>query len=136
MTHQTPSERLLARLRALGLNIPKGMRVARSYVSPAQRSAGAWVWHVESLYPPPLPAQPIGSQWRVTDLLREPRLSAALDEWGQWSVDPAGPRHTLDRGYMIECPGDGPLRHADCTGCDCGCHWRPGATVDEIMAAQ
>lgn len=27
------------------------------------------------------------------------------------------------------CPGDGPLRHADCTGCNCRCHWQPPATV-------
>lgn len=33
------------------------------------------------------------------------------------------------------CPGDSPLRHAYCTGCGCECHWRPEATIDEIMEA-
>jgi hypothetical protein len=39
-----PSERLLTRLHAMGVDIPDGARVQRTYAGYWQRSEGAWSW--------------------------------------------------------------------------------------------
>ncbi|MFE3123694.1 hypothetical protein ACFXHD_09765 [Streptomyces hydrogenans] len=38
------SERLLARLREIDLDLPEGTRLVRVYPSPAMRTEGSWTW--------------------------------------------------------------------------------------------
>lgn len=42
----TTSERVLARLRADGRDVPDGARLIRVYAGYWQRAQGAWSWHV------------------------------------------------------------------------------------------
>ncbi len=42
----TPSQRLLNRLRAMGLDVPLGSTIRRTYAGHVQRAQGAWSWYV------------------------------------------------------------------------------------------
>lgn len=61
----TPSERLLIRLRDMGLEIPDDARLRRTYAGYWQRAAGAWSWCLEDADGIELG---IGSQYPVTSL--------------------------------------------------------------------
>lgn len=78
----TPSARLIARLRAMGLDIPEGARVERTYAGRLQRECGAWSW---ALYSATGFELNIGSQFSVTRLLRG-RMCASRP-WGWESSD-------------------------------------------------
>jgi hypothetical protein len=60
------SERLIARLRKIGLDLPDGTRLVRVYPSPAMRTEGSWSW--TALGPNGRDLQ-IGSQHSMTALL-------------------------------------------------------------------
>jgi hypothetical protein len=85
---RSPSERLLARLRAQGVEIPDGARIQRTYAGRCQREAGAWSWSVVNADGGDL-RQRLGSQWPVGVLLGAPRLivSRSHRDLG-WDVDP------------------------------------------------
>jgi hypothetical protein len=80
------SERLMERLRAMGVGMPTGAQFRRVNASESARNAGAWSWY---LYRGSLAE--IGSQYRVADLLRAPRLlvSQEYDFCSEITVDPA-----------------------------------------------
>ena len=63
----TPSERLLGRLRKMGLDIPEGAQVRRTYAGALQRNVGAWSWFLLNADGSELR---IGSQYPVSELLR------------------------------------------------------------------
>jgi hypothetical protein len=72
----TPSERLLERLRAQGVEIPKGSRIHRTYANGSARTAGAWSWFIlgpdgQSLGPH---GRDLGSYYPVKVCLRALRL--------------------------------------------------------------
>lgn len=88
MSRPTPSQRLLARLKAMGVPIEDGAIITRTHAGYWQRRQGAWSWRVEQ---PDyrLPQQIVGSHYPVTDLVRAPRLVATRDEvTGDCSIDP------------------------------------------------
>lgn len=77
-----PTEHLLERLKAMGLQVPQGAEIRRTYVGRWQRAAGAWSWCVH----PTAGSAGIGSHYPVTALLRT-RLVASCD--GDWHIFPA-----------------------------------------------
>lgn len=80
-----PSERLLVRLRAMGLPIPQDAWIERTYAGYWQRQGGAWSWSVH-----PQTTYAVGSQYPVAELLRAERLVAEQFRKGQdWHVFPA-----------------------------------------------
>lgn len=62
----TDVERLLTRLRRMGLDIPEGSAVRRTYAGKHQRAAGAWSWY---LVDPTGRESRVGSQYPVGRLL-------------------------------------------------------------------
>lgn len=62
----TPSERLMARLRAMGVDIPEGSTLQRTYAGYWQRKGGAWSWFLLS----PDGRDFLGSYFPVKTLLR------------------------------------------------------------------
>jgi hypothetical protein len=83
----TPSARLLARLRAQGVQVPEGAQIRRTYAGRCQREAGAWSWFVLN----PDGSETIGGlggYHPVGVLLRAPRLRVTRELNGSWSVDP------------------------------------------------
>jgi hypothetical protein len=107
---KTPSERLLTRLRALGLDIPEGATIARTYAGVWQRRDGAWSWYAQQPDGRPID---IGSQYAVGDLLRERYLCATVG-WREPAIhiDPTVPGEPLRqyREAWAETP-DGPVHH-------------------------
>lgn len=82
----TPAERLIDRLRAMGVPVPEGTVPRRTYAGWAQRSQGAWSWFLD--YPAAVPGLPyIGSHWPLRDLLHR-RLMVTLSDSGAWEIDP------------------------------------------------
>ncbi|MFF8656790.1 hypothetical protein [Streptomyces huasconensis] len=67
----TTAERLIARLREIGLDLPEGSRLVRVYPSPAMRNEGAWSW---SAMGPDGRELLIGSQYPMAELLGAERL--------------------------------------------------------------
>lgn len=65
------SDRLLARLREIGLNLPEGAQLIRVYPSPAMRNAGAWSWFAVDRDGIELG---IGSAFSMAELLTAPGL--------------------------------------------------------------
>ncbi|MFE4857411.1 hypothetical protein [Streptomyces sp. NPDC056670] len=65
------SERLIARLREIGLDLPEGSRLVRVHPSRAMRNEGAWSW---SAYGPGGRELLIGSQYPMAELLAAERL--------------------------------------------------------------
>lgn len=100
----TPSERLLDRLRALGLAIPEDAHIARTYAGVNMLSQGAWRWRIDPASGADyrtIPANGVGSHTTVTTLLRGPitaAYSSGVYGSGEWCVDPAHP-HDL-RAYQ------------------------------------
>ena len=72
----TPSERLLKRIREMGVDVPDGARIQRTYAGRTMRSGGAWSWFVVG---PDGRALDIGSQHPVKVLLAEKRLCGCSD---------------------------------------------------------
>lgn len=88
MSRQTPSQRLLARLKAMGVPIEDDAVIVRTYAGYWQRAQGAYVWAVEASGHR-LPKVTVGSHCRVTDLIRAPRLVATWNKiTTDWSIDP------------------------------------------------
>lgn len=93
-----PSERLVARLRAMGLPVPADARIERTYAGVWQRRDGAWSWIV---WPPG--SYGVGSQFPVTELLRYERW-IAVKQYGNtsdwhvlpWDGEPAKPGEILE----------------------------------------
>lgn len=109
----TPSARLLARLRAMGLTIPEGYCIGRTYAGAWQRRDGAWSW---STQPPRgddgIGVPYVGSQFPVGTLLSADRLIAVhrYGDWdGDWHVLPWDGK-PAKHGEILEaepCPGSG-----------------------------
>ncbi|THA72523.1 hypothetical protein E6R60_26710 [Streptomyces sp. A0642] len=70
------AERLLARLRAAGVELPKGTRLVRVYPSESMRNVGAWSWTAANADGVPLyrdesgRTMAVGSQYPMGMLLR------------------------------------------------------------------
>jgi hypothetical protein len=79
-----PTERLLARLREAGMDLPEGVTIQRTYAGREQRNAGAWSW---ALLGPNGEDLKAGSQWPVGDLLRH-------------GFDVSGPGHRDDDTHI------------------------------------
>lgn len=96
---RTPSERLLERLTAMGIEIAPGARIERTYAGYWQRRQGAWVWRM-------IPADGgawVGSLYPVTTLVGLPRLGASLSTLAaEWSVFPYEEGHRLEPGDLVE----------------------------------
>jgi hypothetical protein len=97
----TPSQRLLARLKAMGVPIEDGALIARTYAGYWQRKQGSWSWLVEQPEHR-LPRQMVGSHYPVTDLVRAPRLVATWDRvTGDCSIDPYTEGANFDARYGL-----------------------------------
>lgn len=84
----TNSEKLIARIRALGVQLPDDVQVRRVYPSAASRNAGAWSWSLCSdQHPYDLK---IGSQYAVARLVRAGVAIeiSAPDRTGDRHIDP------------------------------------------------
>lgn len=68
------SDRLLARLREIGVDLPEGARLVHVHPSPAMRNAGAWSW--AALGPDGNDLR-IGSQYPMAELLRAESLDVS-----------------------------------------------------------
>ncbi|WP_329142756.1 hypothetical protein OIU91_04000 [Streptomyces sp. NBC_01456] len=67
----TTAERLIARLREAGLDLPEGSRLVRVYPSRAMRNEGAWSW---SAFGPGGRELQLGSQYPMAELLAAEKL--------------------------------------------------------------
>jgi hypothetical protein len=90
----TASERLLARLRAMGVDLPEDATICRTYAGRHQRAAGAWTWYAWSATRGNLGG--IGSHSTVNELVRAPVISAtrAYGIGEDLHVDPCEPGST------------------------------------------
>lgn len=85
MSRQTPSERLLERLKTMSIPIADDAGIERTYAGRAMRSAGAWVWRHG-----PVGDQHVmvGSRLPITELIRHGQLCAVRSphapEWSIW----------------------------------------------------
>jgi len=79
MTVPNPSERLIRKLRDLGLELPEGSRLIRTNPGPSARNAGAWTWCAIDADGRDLR---IGSQVPMGELLRAPALSSWREGFG------------------------------------------------------
>ena len=97
----TPSKRLIARLRAMGLIIPNDARVQRTYAGFWQRREGAWLWALVDSNDFELS---IGSQHCVTSLLKERLI--VIQHWNNrdFHVDPWEPGERGDYRQVFEEP--------------------------------
>jgi hypothetical protein len=83
----TPNEKLIERLRAMGVHLPEGTTLRRTYSGRCMRAQGAWSWF--TLYPAPEPGlREVGSHYTVTMLLKQKRLIVTRSETGDLEVDP------------------------------------------------
>ncbi|MFC4506659.1 MULTISPECIES: hypothetical protein [Streptomyces] len=80
----TTAERLLARLREAGLDLPEGSRLDRVYPSRAMRTEGAWSW---AAFGPGGRELRIGSQYSMTQLLQADALDVAPIQSGAVGKD-------------------------------------------------
>lgn len=80
----TPSQKLLTRLRSLGVEIPEGATIRRTYAGTWQKAQGANVWHMVNARGDYLT---IGSQFTVTELNKAKNISASRDGHGDINVD-------------------------------------------------
>lgn len=85
---KTKNERLIERLRLMGLVIPVDAEIERTYAGREQKAAGAFVWIIEVNPGVGMVNHIITSQWPVTDLLKEKKLSIHLDDSGQFTIYP------------------------------------------------
>jgi hypothetical protein len=77
---------MLARLRAMGMDVPVGAYIRRVYASPADRNAGAWSWAVMKADGN---EARVGSQYSIGELLRGRLVASrgwAYDD--DWDIDP------------------------------------------------
>jgi hypothetical protein len=91
-----PSERLLARLRAMGLPVAPDAQFRRVYAGYWQRAAGAWSWTVDGSS-----TGWIGSIYPVAVLLRAERL-IAIERHGDWHVIPWDGEEPAKSGEILE----------------------------------
>lgn len=77
------SIRLIQRLRELGVNIPEGASLVRTYVDRAARLDGSWAWFLTDSDGVPMR---IGSQHPATQLLKGGMTLKSMDG-GCWSVE-------------------------------------------------
>lgn len=100
MSRQTPSARLLARLRAMGVPVGDDAAIERTYAGLAMRRSGAWVWRTG-----PFGDQHVmvGSIYPVTDLIRRSRLCAVLElSAPEWSIWPYNEHRKASDHFLIE----------------------------------
>jgi hypothetical protein len=100
MSRPTPSQRLLARLAAMGVPIEDGATIVRTYAGYWQKKQGAWIWRVES-GPHGVPAKPVGSGFRATDLLRGPLAAHWDNSIQEWTIEPHKPGTVYKPHYAI-----------------------------------
>lgn len=83
----TTQAALIERLNAeLGLELPEGTELCRTYAGENQRRCGAWSWFADTH---DLRTGTIGSQTPMGQLARAPRLVATKEEHGHTEIDPA-----------------------------------------------
>lgn len=85
--------RLIARLRAAGLDLPDGVRLERTHASESQRVQGAWSWAAVHADGRPLYGQggTVGSQHAMGTLLAADAIVISEpSRFGDVNVDPAG----------------------------------------------
>ena len=109
----TPSQKLLTRLRNLGLTIPEGSTVARTRAGSSARDAGAWSWYLAEAGGAPATngGNGLGSQWPITDLLKGRMLATQDTSLGRGGndihIDPweeSTPAHRSHYQLWIEEP--------------------------------
>lgn len=102
MSRKTPSERLLDRLKVMGVPVEDDATIQRTYAGYWMRREGAWVWHTGPFGDRHLMA---GSVHTVTDLVRAPRLCADLSrhspEWSIYPHDERSPQRASET-FLIE----------------------------------
>ncbi len=76
-------DRMIERLRALGLELPQDARIVPTYAGRHQRNAGAWVWTINSTRG----WVRVGSQFPLREL-RGPITLSGPDRFGDHFVDP------------------------------------------------
>lgn len=74
----------MKRLREMGVDLPEGTRLQRSYAGHWQRIEGAWSWFAID----PEWSVNLGSQWPMSHLLKAPYLMVTGDKLIGMSVDP------------------------------------------------
>jgi len=80
----TPSDKLMGRLRDMGMSVPDGSTLHRTHAGQLQRRTGAWSWSILD----PAGRELCGSYSPVTELLRGP-LTVLDSEYGVPEVVPA-----------------------------------------------
>lgn len=70
------AERLIIRLRKIGLDLPEGSRLERTHAGYWQRKQGAWTWR--AIGPGNRPLW-VGSTYTMTELLAAPGICAHRD---------------------------------------------------------
>lgn len=122
------SEKLLARLQAMGLELPEGARLVRANASRSARANGAWVWRAEGTTGwVALPTWytsdqgGIGSQWSMTELLRRPTLGLTCNDYGEISVDPCAAGYQ-SAYVVVEGQGPGQFTRS---------WWKPTVVVEQ-----
>lgn len=84
---QRLAERIVRELPAHGHAVPETLRVVRLHPSRADRNLGAWSWTTVNSAEPSQDV-PIGSQWRMSTVLRAPVWVVTRDGYGDISIDP------------------------------------------------
>jgi len=83
----TMAEKLLERLRSLGLDLPEGSVLETCRTGRAELSRGAWSW--QALGPDGIPLN-IGSWSTMARCLRAPQLCVVTDRFGETTIDIGG----------------------------------------------
>ena len=78
-------EKMLAKIRELGIEVPGDAKIARTYAGSNQRSCGAWSWMTFSSLRPTFSC---GSQRPITDVLAAPKIAVSTDQFGFIHLDP------------------------------------------------
>lgn len=79
-------QRLIERLRRVGVDLPDGVTLCRTWAGYWQRSEGAWSW--TAVGPDGHGELNIGSQWPMKLLLAAPRLDTSISKSGDTHIDP------------------------------------------------
>jgi hypothetical protein len=85
----TIAERLMARIRQAGIEVPEGSSCVRNRVTTWQRNEGAWSWRVDG--PDGIPSG-VGSWNTMTEMVRAKTWDIVTDEFGDTTIGPlSGP---------------------------------------------
>lgn len=95
----TVNEKLLARLRAVGLKLPPDTEIRQTYAGAVQRKQDAWSWFA---YCPSDAQIDVGSHWQVSELVRHQWLLVLRSETGALEVDPLVAPVSMAGGHAVK----------------------------------